>query len=204
MAYSITEQLERLVNRLLQQDQETLRAMSSLSGKVIAIEILGVDVTLFLEFGASGLGLKYASKGKPDVTIKGGPVSLVGLLLSKDVYQPGSSGEMEITGDVGLAQRFQAIMKNVEIDWEENLSGWVGDTAARKLGNLFRSIRQFASGAAQTIRMDISEYLKYEKEILPDRPEVDEFIVAVDVIRDDAERFWQRIARLERKIVQKV
>ena len=47
--------------------------------------------------------------------------------------------------------------------------------------------------------MDISEYLRYEKEALLDKSEVDEFNQAVDNIRDDVERLQKRLERLEKE-----
>lgn len=106
---------------------------------------------------------------------------------------------MEINGDVGLAQEFLSILKTLDIDWEELASQWIGDLPAHKLGNLFRTTRKFAKEIRQTIGLDISEYLRYEKEILPEQEEIDEYISAVDVIRNDSERLKQRIIRLQRK-----
>jgi ubiquinone biosynthesis protein UbiJ len=51
--------------------------------------------------------------------------------------------------------------------------------------------------------MDISEYLRYEKNILPDKDEVEEYIAAVDVLRNDAERLQLRMARLQKIITGK-
>jgi len=203
MAFTVTGTLEGLVNRLLRQDQETLAAVKNLSGRVIAIEVPAAGVTLMLEFEASGLRLKPAGTASPDVTIRGGPLSLLGLLLSKDLDEPGPTADLEIAGDVNLAQQFQAVMRNLEIDWEEYLSGWTGDTAARKLGLLFAGARRCGRETVHAIAQDVGEYLKYEQEALPDRSEVEEFVAAVDAIRDDAERCRQRIARLERRIPQK-
>ena len=48
----------------------------------------------------------------------------------------------------------------------------------------------------KTIGMDISEYLRYEKEALLDKLELDEFIQTVDKLRNDVERLQKRVERL--------
>ena len=103
---------------------------------------------------------------------------------------------MDVSGDITLAQDFQKILHSFEIDWEEQLSHWTGDTAAHKLGRIFRLTRGYLKETQNTIGMNISEYLRYEKDMLPDRDEVQEFIADIDVLRNDAERIRQRIERL--------
>ena len=199
MAKEFIENIEKLLNRILQQDEAMLSAIGELTGKVIAIEIIGLNHVIYLQFYAAGITIRKECAGKVDVTIKGRPVTLLVMLFTRE--ENTTPRDMEIIGDAGLAQRFQSIMKNMEIDWEEYLSHWMGDTLAHKLGNLFRDVREYVKETKNTIGMDISEYLRYEKEILTDQSEVDEFIAAVDFIRNDVERLRQRITRLEGKMV---
>ena len=46
---------------------------------------------------------------------------------------------------------------------------------------------------------DAGEYLKYERELLPDRAQVETFMQQVDVVRDDVERLEARVQRLQLK-----
>ncbi|MDX1518967.1 MAG: sterol-binding protein, partial [Gammaproteobacteria bacterium] len=73
------------------------------------------------------------------------------------------------------------------------------DTAARKLGNLIRANRKWLRETRVNVMADISEYLRFEIEMLPDRLLVDEFNNAVDELRDDTERLQQRVDRLEKR-----
>ncbi|MBI4005652.1 MAG: SCP2 sterol-binding domain-containing protein [Gammaproteobacteria bacterium] len=202
MAKEILEKIEKLMNRILKQDEVTLNAIGELKGKVIAIYTISPDFMVYLKFDGTGVTIKKEYGGRVDVTIKARPVTLLIMLLARE--EKVTPRDMEIIGDVGLAQRFQSIMKNIEIDWEENLSHRIGDFLAHKLGNLFRNTRKYVNETRDTIEMDISEYLRYEKEILVDLSEVDEFITVIDVIRDDMERLRQRVKRLERKIISSV
>lgn len=203
ISHSLTEKIQAFINNILRQDEQTFISIRELSGKVIMIEITGPDISVFLLFDTQGIILKAEHDAKPNVTIKARPSSFMGLLLNRDDKVTRFSPDMEITGDTGLAQRFQQIIKNMEIDWEEHLSHWFGDTAAHKLGRIFRQSREFLKETHQTISLDISEYLRYEKDLLPDREEVEEYIAAVDVLRNDAERLQLRIARLQKIITDK-
>lgn len=190
------EKIQGAINHLLHQDTQTLGSIRELAGKIIAIEIAGPGFRIWLQFNNEGITLMKEYAGKPQVTIKASPATFIGLLLSNKNKPVKSSPDMDISGDVVLAQDFQKIINNIDIDWEEQLSHWVGDTAAHKLGRIFRHTREYIKETGKTLTLDISEYLRYEKDILPDRDEVEEFIADVDVLRNDAERIRQRIERL--------
>jgi len=194
------EKIQELVNAVLRQDERTLESIGKIAGKLVAIEVTGTALTFFIRFESEGISLFPEYEGKPSVTIRGRPVSLIGLLLERDGKDTGITPDMEISGDTNLAQRFQEIIRNIEIDWEEHLSHWIGDIAAHQLGRLFRASRSYLREVRRTFAMNLSEYLRYEKEILPDREDVAGFVAAVDMLRDDAERVRQRFDRLLRKV----
>lgn len=194
------EKIQDLVNAILRQDVRALAAVSELAGKLIAIRATGTDLMVFVQFAKEGILLSLEHAAKANVTIRARPFTLIGLLLDRDGKATGITPDMEISGDTNLAQRFQEILRQVEIDWEEHLSYWIGDIAAHQVGRLFRTTRSYLQETRATIGMNISEYLRYEKGILPVRDDVTAFVSAVDVLRDDVERLQQRLDRLQRKI----
>jgi len=187
----ILDSAEKMVNKLLSLDEETLDALATLEGDVVEIDVLNTDIRLFILPSVRGLALKSKYEDKADVSIKGTPAALLGMITAERV----GAGDVEIIGNVGLAHKLQSILKNMEIDWEEYLSQIIGDIAAHKVGNLVRDMSQLAKASARTIGLDISEYLRYEKEALLDQSELDEFNHAVDKVRNDVERLQKRIER---------
>lgn len=189
------EKIQGVINHLIHQDPQTLASIRELAGKIIAIEVTGPELCIWLQFNDAGITLMREFEGKPHVTIKARPATFIGLLRHK-YKSVKSSPDMHIGGDVVLAQDFQKILDNIDIDWEEQLSHWVGDTVAHKLGRIFRHTRGYIKETKKTVSLDISEYLRYEKDILPDKDEVEKFIAEVDTLRNDAERIRQRFERL--------
>ena len=194
------EKIQELVNAILRQDERTSTAVSELAGKLIAIQVTGTGLSIFVKFENEGVVLSLEHGAKPNVTIRARPFTLIGLLLDRKGQAAVITPDMEISGDTNLAQRFQDIFREVEIDWEEHLSHWIGDSAAHQVGRLLRTTRSYLRETRATIGMNISEYLRYEKDILPGREEIAEFVSSVDVLRNDAERLQQRLDRLLRKI----
>jgi ubiquinone biosynthesis protein UbiJ len=186
--------LEVLVNRLLSMDEEGRAALCGLAGSTMSVVLDDTRYRLFLRITDEGLELHDDPEPEADVTIRGTPAAFLGFVRGE---KAAAGGSIDISGDVALAQEFQAVLKNLELDWEESLSGLIGDTLARKAGNLIRGTARFMAQTRRTLEADISEYLRYETEVLPDRAEIDEFNSAVDTLRNDVERLKIRIARLQ-------
>ena len=181
--------LERVLNNLLLQDPETLDELASLSGKVIQVELLNTAqpvISLVIQDRALRIETDHAAEA--DVLIRGAPLNLLSYMRSAGQGQPAAVGNLEIRGDLGLAQDFQRLMRRFEVDLEEQAAQVLGDTLAHKAANLARSGAGFIRHLKNKIELDLGEYVLYEKEILPDRDEIDRFNHAVDELRDDVER----------------
>ncbi len=191
----ILDSAENIVNKVLSLDEEILASLAMLAGKVFEIDVLNTDIRIFILPSGNGITLASEHEDKADVVIRGRPTALLGMITAEKV----GAGDIEISGNVGLAQKFQSILKNMDVDWEEYLSHFVGDITAHNMGNFLRGMSRFAVATGKTIGLDISEYLRYEKEVLLDKSELDEFIHTVDKLRDDVERLQKRVNRLQGK-----
>ena len=189
--------LERLVNRLLLLDQETLDELSGLSGKVVQLELINTTqpvISLIIEEQGIQVDTEFAGSG--DVLIRGTPLNLLAYMRSSGQGRAAVTGDMEIKGDLGLAQDFQRLLHRFEIDWEEQAAQLVGDTLARKTSNIVQMGIDFLRQLKNKFELDLSEYALYETETVPDRDEIERFNQSVDVLRDDLERLKQRLHRL--------
>ncbi len=193
-------QIERLISKALSMDEETLCSLGTLEDKVIAFEFINTNLTVFLFPSANGLAICTTYEDKPNVLIKGTPTNFIMMMASSKQKSGGLPTDMQIIGDISLAQRFQDIMQNIEIDLEEPLSKWVGDTMAYQIGKFVRGVRRFTLNTSKTLAMDISEYLRFEINMLPDDLLVEEFSKEVDVLKEDVDRFEQRVNKLEKRI----
>lgn len=188
--------METAFNGLLRYDPDTRMALGELAGRSIAVEVIEFGQSLYLLPFADGMRFSAVGPDSADVSIRGHATALVGMLRRRP-SNGNTAGQVEIRGDVHLAQHLQAIMRNMDIDWEEFLSQYLGDVAAHRIGRFGRDLRDYLGQSLLTIGMDISEYLRFESRWLPARVEVDDFLQDVDRIRDDVERAQQRLARLE-------
>lgn len=193
----VAASLETAVNQVLRLDPDTLVRLAALSGKVIAVELRGLNVALYLIPEKSGLNIFSRFEGEPDTTLRGTPLALARMGLEKRAGDALFAGDVEISGDVELGQAFREILDGLDIDWEEHLSLVTGDAVAHQVGNLVRSAADWGKKTLETLSRDAAEYLQEESRDLPNPGEVEDFLSDVDVLRTDVDRLEARIKRVE-------
>lgn len=189
----LTASIETSLNRYLSLDPQALPRFSSLEGKIISIEIKGLNKTLSLFPSADGFMVLVDFDGEADATISGTPIALAKMGIAKDPKDLLFSGEIKITGDTAVANKFNRILSKLDIDWEELLAKNVGDIAAHKMGNFFRSANHWFTRSTNSVSLDSAEYIQEEAKLSPSNAELRKFIRQVDELREATDRLAARI-----------
>ncbi len=189
----IAASLETVLNPVLRLDPDTQSRLAALEGKVIAIEPEGLGLTLYLLPGVHGVRVLDQYAAEPTVRIRGKPLALARQWRGRGT----ASSHITIEGDATVGREFQTALARLDIDWEEQLSRLVGDAAAHQLGRFWREFRMWTQQASDRLGRDGGEYLR-ELQVLPPRPAVEQFLSAVDALREDTDRLAARIERLRR------
>ncbi len=192
--------VETAINRYLRLDADAAARLAELDDNVIALEIRGLEITLYILPVDNAVQVLADYEGEADAVISGGPMALARLGMSKDKSRQFADGSIEISGDTALGTSFSVILGSVEIDWEELVSKAMGDTAAHQFGNFIRGVKSWMGHARSSLRMDLSEYLQEEARLMPTRFEVEQFMDEADALRDDVERLQARFERVKRKM----
>lgn len=189
--------LNAAINRYLRLDPEAMARMTMLDVQCIAIELRGLELTFYALPDSTGLQLTDHYEGTPDTTLTGTPIGLAQLGLGKYKEKTLFSGAVDISGDVESGQAFQAILDDLDIDWEEQLSRLTGDMVAHRLGNAVRRAGTVLRQGRSTTQQNIREYLQEELRILPAHIEVENFCTAVTQLAMATDRLDARILRLQ-------
>ena len=190
----LTAGFEAVFNRYLHLDPEVMPKLVALSGKVVAVELRGMNVTFFMQPNPQGVSLLLDYDGTADVTVRATPGALIRLTRGFSGVDP----ELEIEGNTEVGEAFQGMLSAIDIDWEEQLSHLLGDTAARQAGNFVRASLAWGEQALDTLLRDTVEYLQQESRDLPPRGSVERFLDDIDDLRSDLDRLEARIQRLRR------
>ncbi len=189
--------LETVFNSMLRLDPETQSRLAALEGRVIAIEPEGLGLTFYLLPGARSIRVMDCYEGEPTVHIRGAPLALARQWRGRRLPE----GGVVVEGDAAVGREFQNALAHWDFDWEEQLSKLVGDAAAHQVGQFWRGFRNWSRRTSEILLHDGAEYLQQEQQALPSRYAVEQFLSAVDILREDADRLAARIERLRRQLL---
>lgn len=199
IAQVFTATIEAALNRYCALDAENMQRFMAFEGRIIAIEVTGLSLTLYLFPSADGFLVLSDFDGDADATISGTPLALAKLAMSKDPRDLLFDREILIAGDSRLANQFSRVLSQLDIDWEELLAKTVGDITAHKIGNTLRSIGGWIRRSTQSVCLDSGEYLQEEIRLSPSNAEIRRFIQRVDEVREASDRIAARIQILKNK-----
>ncbi len=201
MQGSVTETaiawLDAAINRYLSLDPEVQEKLAALEGRVIAVQITGVNQTLYFFPHQAGMNVAEQYQGPADTTLRGSPLALLKMSLSRDVAPLMLKGEVEIEGDVRLGRQFKKILAEMDVDWEEYIARVIGDVPAHHLFSLAKKIINWGQQAGTDVASDVSEYLQEESRDVVSKPELEMFYEEVDALRTRLDRAQARFDALK-------
>lgn len=120
------------------------------------------------------------------------------LLPRLAAHEEAAFREIEMQGDMELAQEVSYLARNLTWDVEEDLSQVVGDIAAHRIVSGAREVRDWTRDASLRLAQGAAEYWTEEAPLIASRVKIETFVQAVGELRDAAERLEKRIERLEK------
>ncbi len=196
--------LQRAFNQCLEFDSLSRQRFSALQGRVIAIKLTGVEVQVYLAPTQDEVHISATPPDAADVTLSGTPFAFARMGLADDSSDSLFNGDITLSGDTTLGQRFGEIIKELDIDWEEMASQWLGDVVAHKLGDVVRGGLAWSRDNLNSGQQTLTEYLQEELRLLPVQDEADLFFTNVHALRNDLERTAARIKRLQQRQQQNI
>lgn len=194
---------ETALNGLLRLDPEFLEALEPLQDRTVAVELAGLERTLFLKLGVEGVSLLNRDEVEAiredrlaDVTFEGSPPALLGMVAAMRRGDAAFKDDVRISGDLSLLEAMKTAFRRLDIDLEELLSRFVGDIAAHEIGRGTRAFLTWGQKTSEALAADIGEYFVEELRVSPSPLELEDFASDVDRLRDDVERLEKRLARL--------
>jgi ubiquinone biosynthesis protein UbiJ len=191
--------LESVINRYLALDPEMLDKLAAFNGKVIKLEVTGIDKTLYMLPYDRGMQMLTEYEGAADTVLRGTPLSLFKMGLVSNAANLLLKGEIEISGDTRLGHQFKNVFSQMDIDWSEPLANLVGDGVAYQLQQAGSKLSRWGKESVQSVSTSFSEYLQEESRDVVTDTELDIFNQAVDRLREDVDRLQAKIDSMARQ-----
>jgi len=193
----LTSVIAELINRSVAQSTQAREICARNTGRNLVVSIRDTSFACTLSFADDRITLSASHVDEADAMIDGTPSGLWSLVRSGslDAFQ---SGRVSVAGDTELAGDVQKLFRYAKPDLEEELSRVVGDVAAYQVGSFVRQAREWGRQTAETMRANVGEYLQEESRAVPTQFETEEFMTAVEDLRDAADRLVARLERIRR------
>lgn len=172
-------------------------SLAPIDGKRFELVLEGPDVHVCFRAERERLILEHAGQARADARLSVSPLDALKLARGQSLSQLKAT-DARLEGDTQVAETFARTLALLSPDPEAELAGWIGDMAAHEIVSAGRRIGALIVKAERALEQDAAEYFTEERPTLARRWEVDEFVEAVDSLRDAVERAASRLDALER------
>ena len=169
---------EKVCTRLIAMDPAAGGYLSRLQGRQLAFKLKEWPATLVIT--ASGNSLLFNQHEEAvDCRIA---TDLASLRLLRDPSQLTrliKADALQIDGDIQLAQQYSYFFQQLSPDWQQHLSGYVGDAAAHKIGLSLTQLQSYISARISALQHATTELAQDELHLSPSQIEMAQFSQAV-------------------------
>jgi ubiquinone biosynthesis protein UbiJ len=204
-AQLMTSGIELAMNQLLKLDDDSQQRLKKLAGKSLQVTIKELPWPLLFTF-SDQIDVRAVITPDNDIEPISEPVDcLIELNLetlpklrdSSQLTQLIQQKKLNLIGDIYVAQTFSALLKDLDIDWEEQLSGYTGDVVAHQTFSSMRALFDTAKKQIEKGAIELGEHLTQSNSIAVKPSEMMGFSRGVTRLRSATERLSARIALLE-------
>ena len=165
------------INRVLRLDGTALPRLRRLSAKVIEVDCLSPPLRIFI--------------------LPAG--DLLHLALARDKTRVLHSPEVSMDGDSAALLELAGILQSLELDWEYELSRWLGPLATQVLGSGLRDASRWSAQSLHSLRLNLADYLAEESRTLVGQHEAEARFAELDQLKLALDRLDARVGRLSQK-----
>lgn len=199
LAQLLTSGIETALNQLLKLDPQSLVKLKKLQDKSLFVQVRELPWPLLFRFSqAISVGIAQSEdSAQCSCSITLNIETLPLLQDSSQLSQLIQQQKLILNGDIYVAQSFSNLIKELDIDWEEQLSVYTGDVVAHQTFSSIKSAFGAAKTSWQQNETQWAERLTKENALGVNQTELDKFSQQVNELRHSSDRLTARLAKLE-------
>ncbi len=196
----VTAVVETMINKALEMNPTSSRALSRLNGQCLQIHFKEFDRTLTLVFSSQQADVLAHYEGIADCRLSLSLTSLIDLQDKNQITRLIKQGTIDLEGDIELAQSFSQLMKESQPDIEEILSVYTGDIIAHSLVQSGKEGADWVKKRLHTHQKHVAEAVTQEWKMIPPALEIAYFCDQVDELHTRVEQCESKLTRLLEKL----
>lgn len=187
---------ETLVTRLIAMDPDALGQLKRIQARQLAFRLKEWPHSIVLTASHDRIAFNQHEEAV-DCRIT---TDLASIKLLRDPSQLTRlirSDALQIDGDIQVAQQYSHFFQALNPDWQQNLSGYVGDAMAHKLALSLQQLRQYINQKAEVLSQDVTELAQDELRISPCSAELSAFSDEVSRLAARADKLQQQLDKFQ-------
>lgn len=187
---------EKALQKLLAMDPAAERLLSSVQGKQLAVKLTELPWRFVLSASEHQLLLNQHQE-PADCEI------CTALATARQLSDPSQltrlikQDKLCIQGDLQVAQKFSQVLQQLDPDWQQELSVWLGDALAHKLATALTQVQQLLQHKLAQLQQQSVELLQDELQTSPSRAEYQQFQQNLTAVQTRLEQLSRQLKTLQ-------
>lgn len=189
----MNEKIIEKINTILQ--SHSLRNVYSnyfkdkLHDKVVKISLVDINLEIFIKFEDQNMILSL-SENQQDVEISGTLSSFIfySAVRGNELF----SSKINISGDVETANSLNSLFKETDL-LRGIIMEVIGQKASSSLFSVLDPIKEKMDESSEKNKSDLSDFLKYDINLVPTKDDINKYIDDVDEIKSRTEKLLSKI-----------
>ncbi len=201
-----TAALELILNKALALNNNKSVSFAAIAQKTLTLELAELPFTLCFTVNTSAIQTAVLVRTRvefSDCTINTSINTLNKLKANQSLTQLIKQDELDVMGDIKIAQQFAHIAQSLEIDWQTELAKHLGDVPTHKILQLGNKITKSLVGKGKQLEADIGEYLVHEKRLVITNSQINAFNQNTKDVASKVDTLSARIDKLIANIANK-
>ncbi|MEZ5498080.1 MAG: hypothetical protein R3E77_01485 [Steroidobacteraceae bacterium] len=195
----LSELIENLLNRRVGESPRAIQLLGVLRNRAMRVQVRGTALAVTVESLGKSLRVSRQPPVEPPAVTVDGTVFALLQLVRREATQGAPSG-VRIAGDGEVAEQYQALLRLLGPDVEEELARIVGDLPAHQLARAAGGMLAFGRRGVRTTVSNVFEFLAHESGDLVPIQEARQFFERIDALREDADRLEARCDLLMKRL----
>ena len=192
---------EKAIMRAVDLSPGTRNQLKGLHPLTIGVNCSSPSVDLFLTIDAHGdVTIASYREDATTVSLAGSWKDFLGVAAADDPASALINGNVQISGDTAPLLRLQAVLADLDVDWEAPLAETLGPVAGHQLATVIRAVTRTSQSTHQRLKRQLSEFILEEGRLSPPHAEQNAFFSAVDDLVLRVDRADSRIKRIKKRL----
>lgn len=191
-----TAAIEQVLNKLLALEPSLSAALAPVEHKVLSVEVRDWQRRFAITFTGKQLMVYNNYQEQSDCLISTQLETLPQLKDPSVITQLIRQDKLDLEGDLHLAQAYSKAFSELDIDWAEHLSHYVGDAPAQFIFQLCQQKQNQLKHGALVAKHTTQQLCQDELKVAIHPLELQQFKTHTRALKQQTDQLEQRIARL--------